>query len=215
MGRHDAAATEEPQEVRKKNRHAGLSPALHALHGGIRSGDVLLDLLLRRSLPGGGRNDPHPVLGHVLRDDGDTHGPAGTGIGGRHRRPAVGGAITAIVVFPLLAWPGTRPVEKFISHKPFSRTPGKSHTENLHADERKSDRLRPKPRLRHARKPAPADKKNSRGDLRRPGRPSGKSAYLTALTIAWNAFGSFMARSARTLRFRAIPLALSLPMNCE
>lgn len=41
------------------------------------------------------------------------------------------------------------------------------------------------------------------------------AGYLTALTIASNAFGSFMARSARTLRFSSIPLALSLPMNCE
>ena len=37
--------------------------------------------------------------------------------------------------------------------------------------------------------------------------------YLTALTIASNAFGSFIARSAITLRLRTIPLALSLPIN--
>jgi len=42
-----------------------------------------------------------------------------------------------------------------------------------------------------------------------------KRRYLTALTIASNAFGSFIARSASTFRLRAIPLALSLPMNCE
>lgn len=47
-------------------------------------------------------------------------------------------------------------------------------------------------------------------------RPAKRSpAYLTALTIASNAFGSFIARSARTLRFKAIPLVLSLPINCE
>ena len=34
--------------------------------------------------------------------------------------------------------------------------------------------------------------------------------YLTALTIASNAFGSFIARSAITLRLRTMPLALSL-----
>ena len=39
--------------------------------------------------------------------------------------------------------------------------------------------------------------------------------YLTALTIASNAFGSFIARSAITLRLRTMPLALSLPINCE
>lgn len=42
-----------------------------------------------------------------------------------------------------------------------------------------------------------------------------KEDYLTALTIASNAFGSFIARSASTFRLRLIPLALSLPMNCE
>ena len=42
-----------------------------------------------------------------------------------------------------------------------------------------------------------------------------KAAYLTALTICWNASGLFIARSARTLRFRAIPDLLSLPINCE
>ena len=42
-----------------------------------------------------------------------------------------------------------------------------------------------------------------------------EKGYLTALTIASNAFGSFIARSASTLRLRTIPLALSLPMNCE
>ena len=30
-----------------------------------------------------------------------------------------------------------------------------------------------------------------------------------------NAFGSFIARSAITLRLRAMPLALTLPINCE
>jgi len=39
--------------------------------------------------------------------------------------------------------------------------------------------------------------------------------YLTCLTIASNAFGSFIAKSASTLRFSTIPLALSLPINCE
>ena len=39
--------------------------------------------------------------------------------------------------------------------------------------------------------------------------------YLTAFTIASNAFGSFIAKSAITLRLRAIPLALTLPMNSE
>ena len=42
-----------------------------------------------------------------------------------------------------------------------------------------------------------------------------RRCYLTALTTASNAFGSFMARSASTLRFRAIPFWLSLPINCE
>lgn len=41
------------------------------------------------------------------------------------------------------------------------------------------------------------------------------TCYLTAFTIASNAWGSFIARSAITLRFRTIPLALSLPINCE
>ncbi len=57
--------------------------------------------------------------------------------------------------------------------------------------------------------------KNSRENFRSPGRLKRSPAYLTALTIASNAFGSFIARSARTLRFRAIPLVLSLPINCE
>lgn len=57
--------------------------------------------------------------------------------------------------------------------------------------------------------------KNSRENFRFPGRLKRSPAYLTALTIASNAFGSFIARSARTLRFRAIPLVLSLPINCE
>ena len=52
--------------------------------------------------------------------------------------------------------------------------------------------------------PAPA--------ARSPGRMAN---YLTALTIASNALGSFIARSARTLRFRATPLALTLPINSE
>ncbi len=42
-----------------------------------------------------------------------------------------------------------------------------------------------------------------------------RRCYLTALTTASNAFGSFMARSASTLRFRAMPFWLSLPINCE
>ena len=46
-------------------------------------------------------------------------------------------------------------------------------------------------------------------------KPFRERVYLTALTIASNAFGSFIARSARTLRFSAMPLALSLPINCE
>ena len=41
------------------------------------------------------------------------------------------------------------------------------------------------------------------------------ACYLTAFTIASNAFGSFIAKSASTLRLRAIPLALILPMNSE
>ena len=57
-------------------------------------------------------------------------------------------------------------------------------------------------------------KKGGHRSVRLPN-PFVKRIYLTALTIASNAFGSFMARSARTLRFRAMPLALSLPMNCE
>ena len=39
--------------------------------------------------------------------------------------------------------------------------------------------------------------------------------YFTALTIASNALGSFIARSAKTLRFIAIPFALYLPINSE
>lgn len=42
-----------------------------------------------------------------------------------------------------------------------------------------------------------------------------KPHYLTAFTIASNAFGSFIAKSAITLRLRAMPLALTLPMNSE
>lgn len=42
-----------------------------------------------------------------------------------------------------------------------------------------------------------------------------QTGYLTAFTIASNAFGSFIAKSAMTLRLRAIPLALTLPMNSE
>ena len=57
--------------------------------------------------------------------------------------------------------------------------------------------------------------KNSRKNVRSPGRLKRSPAYLTALTIASNAFGSFIARSARTLRFKTIPLVLSLPINCE
>ncbi len=46
-------------------------------------------------------------------------------------------------------------------------------------------------------------------------RPYGPVDYLTALTIASNACGSFIARSASTLRLSWMPLALSLPINCE
>lgn len=42
-----------------------------------------------------------------------------------------------------------------------------------------------------------------------------QKCYLTAFTIASNAFGSFIAKSARTLRLRAMPLALILPINSE
>ena len=74
----------------------------------------------------------------------------------------------------------------------------------------------PAGRLRWLRRREPDAK--IRKKRRTPECPPPKSSaedYLTSLTIASNAFGSFMARSASTLRFRTIPLALSLPMNCE
>jgi len=41
------------------------------------------------------------------------------------------------------------------------------------------------------------------------------SNYFTLLTIALNAAGLFIARSARTLRLISIWALLSLPINCE
>ena len=52
-------------------------------------------------------------------------------------------------------------------------------------------------------------------DIRRQRLRMPPTGYLTAFTIASNAFGSFIARSAMTLRLMAIPLALTLPMNSE
>ena len=52
-------------------------------------------------------------------------------------------------------------------------------------------------------------------DIRRQRLRMPATGYLTAFTIASNAFGSFIARSAMTLRLMAIPLALTLPMNSE
>ena len=50
-----------------------------------------------------------------------------------------------------------------------------------------------------------------------PDRPASQRAvrYLTAFTIASKAWGSFIARSASTLRLSWSPLALILPMNSE
>ena len=67
--------------------------------------------------------------------------------------------------------------------------------------------------LRRREPDAKIRKKGGHRSVRRRNPP--RRIYLTSLTIASNAFGSFMARSASTLRFRTIPLALSLPMNCE
>lgn len=47
------------------------------------------------------------------------------------------------------------------------------------------------------------------------GFPEAAMHYLTVLIISAKAVGWFIAKSASTLRFRAIPLALTLPMNSE
>ncbi len=72
--------------------------------------------------------------------------------------------------------------------------------------------LRPSPRL------LPIAARQRRPTLRRlhpRATRDRETNYLTVLTIASNALGSFIARSARTLRFRAMPLALTLPINSE